>query len=239
MYWGSIIKRIIGLALVCFLVLSCEPVDQSPKTELAELIVKNQSSVRISKIKYNGLYFHYDQSDTFKAEVLDSGKKATAEFGEEQAGYMFFTLLDEKDDAILEVRTNEILTVPKGERIVFIITDNTLVVGATEGTPSTLINLTMPAVLRIENGTSNELYDVQYNGKNFFTSYNGSGYCLERGRSVTKRFYNVNSYSGYVLFRARGDMSLKEIKEEIKIEKGMMTILTIKNDSYTVKTEKI
>lgn len=34
-------------------------------------------------------------------------------------------------------------------------------------------------------------------------------------------------------------MSLKEIKEEIKIEKGMMTILTIKNDSYIVKTEKI
>ena len=82
--------------LACFLVLSCEPIDQSPKTGQTELVVKNQSSVRISKIKYNGLYFRYDQSDTFHAELLDCGKKATAEFDEEQASYVFFTLLDEK-----------------------------------------------------------------------------------------------------------------------------------------------
>ena len=54
-----------------------------------------------------------------------------------------------------------------------------------------------------------------------------------------QRFYNVSSYSGYVLFRAGSDMSLREIKEEIKIEKGMITILTIKDYDYSIKMEQL
>ena len=236
-------KRFIGLVLACFLLVGCEPIDmerQRPESENVKLIVKNQSSVRISKIKYNGVYFSYDQSDTFKAEVLDSGKKATAKFDGEQTGYVFFTLLDEKNDAILEVRTNEILALPKGKEIVFTITDNTLVVVGTGSVSSTLINLTIPAVLRIENGSSGQLYNFQYKGKKFFSFKADDGTCvIQKGDTVTQRFYNVSSYSGYVLFRTPRDMNLKEIKEEIKIEKGKVTTLTIKNNSYTVKTEKI
>ena len=112
-------------------------------------------------------------------------------------------------------------------------------VGATGG-PSTLINLTLPAVLRIENVASDDLVDVQYNGRKFFNYRATDGtYIIGRGETVTKRFYNVNNYSGYVLFSATNYMSLKEVKEKIKIEKGMMTILTIKDYSYIVKTEKI
>ena len=185
------------------------------------------------------MYFSYDQSDTFKAEVLDSGKKATAKFDGEQEGYVFFTLLDEKNDAILEVRTNEILALPKGKEIVFTITDNTLVVVGTGSVSSTLINLTIPAVLRIENVTSGYLNDVQYNGRKFFSHKGGyDTYVMERGATVTERFYNVNSYSGYVLFGTSHDINIK-VKEEIKIEKGMITILTIKDYDYSIKMEQL
>jgi len=197
--------------LACFLVLSCEPIYQSPKTGQTELVVKNQSSVRISKIKYNGLYFRYDQSDTFHAELLDCGEKATAEFDGEQEGYVFFTLLDEKNDAILEVRTNEILAMPKGKEIVFTITDNTLVVVGTGSVSSTLINLTIPAVLRIENGSSGQLYNFQY--KKFFNFKADDGtYVIQKGNTVTQRFYNVSSYSGYVLFGTSHNINIK-VKE--------------------------
>ena len=233
------IKQVIGLTLICFLFVSCDFVEIKEKNEDSpgELVVNNQSSVRISKIKYNGVYFSYDQSDTFKDEVLDSGKKATAKFGEEQAGYMFFTLLDEKNDAILEVRTNEILAMPKGKKIVFTITDNTLVIITGGKEPSTLLNLVTPAVLRIENGSSRQLYNVQYNGKEFYSHHdNYGGTFLNPGDVSAQKFYNVPSYSGYVIFSAPYN-TLKEIKEEIKIEKGKMTILTIKDDDYSIKME--
>ena len=233
-------KRFIGLVLGCFLLVGCEPVDmerQRPESENVKLIVQNQSSVRISKIKYNGVYFSYDQSDTFKDEVLDSGKKATAEFDGEQEGYVFFTLLDEKNDAILEVRTNEILAMPKGKKIVFTITDNTLLVVVGAGSvSSTLLNLVTPAVLRIENGSSASLSNVRYNGRRFYPD-NGMVY-LNPGYVSTQKFYNVPSYSGYVIFSAPYN-TLKEIKEEIKIERGKMTILTIKDGDYSIKMEQL
>ena len=212
---------------------------QRPESENVKLIVKNQSSVRISKIKYNGVYFSYDQSDTFKDEVLDSGKKATAEFDGEQEGYVFFTLLDEKNDAILEVRTNEILAMPKGKEIVFTITDNTLVVVGAGSVSSTLLNLVTPSVLRIENGSSTQLYNVWYNGKEFYSNRDNNGRVfLNPGDVSTQKFYNVPSYSGYVIFSAPYN-TLKEVKEEIKIEKGKMTILTIKDDDYSIKMEQL
>ena len=48
----------------------------------------------------------------------------------------------------------------------------------------------------------------------------------------------MSSYSGYVLFGTSHDINIK-VKEEIKIEKGMITILTIKDGDYSIKMEQL
>lgn len=83
--------------------------------------------------------------------LLPLGKKTSIEFIDEETGYVFFTLLDNRWDVVAEVRTNEIITIEKGKKTVLTITDNTLVVLTGGKESSTLLDLLTPATLKIVN----------------------------------------------------------------------------------------
>ena len=105
-------KRIIGLVLLCFLIVGCN--FGTKKEEIlkgeGELVVYNQSSGRIDDIIYGGKEFRVRISENTSAPWVNPGEKVSEKFPNEETGYIFFEIHDYK------VRTNEIITVSKGER---------------------------------------------------------------------------------------------------------------------------
>ena len=130
-------KRIIGLVLLCFLIVGCNfgmKKEEILKGE-GELVVYNQSSGRIDDIIYGGKEFNVRISENTSAPWVNPGEKVSEKFPNEETGYIFFEIHDYK------VRTNEIITVSKGERKVVAITDNTLVVVSGESIPVTVLEV--------------------------------------------------------------------------------------------------
>ena len=130
-------KRIIGLVLLCFLIVGCN--FGTKKEEIlkgeGELVVYNQSSGRIDDIIYGGKEFRVRISENTSAPWVNPGEKVSEKFPNEETGYIFFEIHDYK------ARTNEIITVSKGERKVVAITDNTLVVVSGESIPVTVLEV--------------------------------------------------------------------------------------------------
>ena len=152
-------KRIIGLALVCgVLFVGCKHNKGSEKTQFT---LKNECSLTIGNIKYCGeeLYEkHVYTPDSGKCGIIDSGKEAVATFESEKTGYVFFSLFKKWEgnysflgsgearsiEVAFNVRTNEAITISKGEKTVFSITDNTLVVVSGESQPVKIVDLIRP-----------------------------------------------------------------------------------------------
>ena len=134
-------KRIIGLVLLCFLIVGCNfgTKKETVKKEIlkgeGELVVYNQSSRKIYYVIYGGKEFKVRISENTSAPWVNPGEKVSEKFPNEETGYIFFEIRAYK------VRTNEIITVSKGERKVVAITDNTLVVVSGETEPVTLLDV--------------------------------------------------------------------------------------------------
>lgn len=129
-------KRIIGLVLLCFLIVGCNfgTKKESVKEEIlkgeGELVVYNQSSKDMYYIIYCG-----KRLENPSKVWASPGEKVSEKFPNEETGYIFFKINDYK------VRTNEIITLQKGERKVVAITDNTLVVVSGESIPVTVLEV--------------------------------------------------------------------------------------------------
>ena len=139
-------KRIIGLVLLCFLIVGCnfgtkkETVKEEILKGEGELVVYNQSSVWIDNVIYGGEKFHIkrDLWDNKDSSTVYQGEKASKKFIDEETGYIFFEIYH---FVPIKLRTNEIITVSKGERKVVAITDNTLVVVSGETEPVTVLEV--------------------------------------------------------------------------------------------------
>ena len=228
-----VVKRLILFALIAVsLLTSCKSTVKGGKGEntLGELVVNNQSSVQIREIKYCGKQLRYQGDGTDSTgSVLPVGKKTSVELADEESGYVFFTLLNEKWDVLSDVRTNEIITVEKGKKFILTITDNTLVVKSGGKDSSTLLNLAIPATLKIENRSSVELYDVKYKEVEF------SDYSHELGLfgSETHDFYGITNFSDCVYFRLY-DKNLRTSKK-VSISNGMVTSFIIDDDLEIIR----
>lgn len=138
-------KRIIGLVLACFLIVGCnfgtkkETVKEEILKGEGELVVYNQSSGVISDVIYGGKEFHIkrDFFEQKSSSAVYQGEKVSKKFLDEETGYIFFEIYH---SGYIKLRTNEIITVSKGERKVVAITDNTLVVVSGETEPVTLLD---------------------------------------------------------------------------------------------------
>ena len=203
-----------------------------------ELVVNNQSSVDIKEIKFCGKELrHKGEDGSYGGSVLPVGKKTSINLTSEETGYVFFTLLLGVDlnnrDIILTVRTNDIVTVEKGRRVVVTITDNTLVVITGRKEPSILLNLMIPAVLQIENMSYHTLAIPEYNGEVFISKDNMP--YLRYGDTARRKFYGPDSYTGTVYFRGGHDTI-----NDVKIERGMITRLIITSfDTHAIEVEKL
>ena len=203
-----------------------------------ELVVNNQSSVDIKEIKFCSQQFYYTgEGSDYTGSILPIGKKTSVSLTDEETGYVFFTLLlgidSNNRDIILTVRTNDIVTVEKGRRVVVTITDNTLVVITGRKEPSILLNLMIPAVLQIENMSYDTLTFPEYNGEVFISKDNIP--YLRYGDTARRKFYGPDSYTGTVYFRG-GHATINDVK----IERGMITRLIITSfDTHAIEVEKL
>ena len=199
-----------------------------------ELIVNNQSSVDIKEIKFCSQQFYYTgEGSDYTGSILPIGKKTSVSLTDEETGYVFFTLLlgidSNNRDIILTVRTNDIVTVEKGKRIVVTITDNTLVMILSGREPITVLDIITPAILKIENKSSRDLVGVKYKERML--------YDVGVGESKTGQFFGVLSgYSDYVHFWLCG-YNLK-VEEKVEIKKGNTTTLIITDDTPIIRNGK-
>lgn len=135
-------KRIIGLVLLCFLFASCT-------IGWGELVIYNQTSKNIAFVKYCGKTFGKETDvNAWEYDEVDVGAKVSDKFPDEETGYVYFRILgwphtfeSPYDRKYVDVRTNEIVTVPKGKKTVFFITDNTLVIISGKSKPITLADV--------------------------------------------------------------------------------------------------
>ena len=125
-----------------------------------QFTLKNECSLTIGNIKYCGeelyekrVYTPYDD-----CWIIGSGKEAVATFESEKTGYVFFSFFKKLEGnysflgsgefraikVAFNVRTNEAITISKGEKTVFSITDNTLVVVSGESQPVKIVDLIIP-----------------------------------------------------------------------------------------------
>ena len=221
---------VLAISLVIFSGCNFGSENNKKENSLGELVVNNQSSVDIKEIKFcsQQLYYFGEGTDS-TGSILPIGKKTSTELTDEETGYVFFTLLHKNLNVLAEVRTNEIILVEKGRRVVVTVTDNTLVVVTGGKDASTLIDLVTPATLKIMNKSSRDLVGVKYNERNF----NG----VDVGESKTEEFFGIiSSYSDYVHFWLCG-YNLK-IEEKVEIKKGNTTTLIITDDTPIIRNGK-
>ena len=229
-------KCVIGLLLVCVLVLACDsdlPNSDPPKiTETEEetkIIIKNQSSIIISRVRYCGSYIYdpplypgSEKSKSFYSYEMSDGDKI---------GYIYFELLSDKSKyglkSMFAVKTNEVVSLKKGNTTTFVITDNTLVVPEGKQQSFTILDLMTPRVLEIVNNSSIDLYQVEYKGVEYST------YALEltSGKRCSKEFYTFDDDGDYIYFRAfKGKIRDKRVRiagERIKLERGKKRTISI------------
>ena len=153
-------KRIIGLALVCgVLFVGCKH-NKGSEVNKTQFTLKNECPLTIGNIKYCGeeLYEKRVYIPSGYCGIIDSGKEAVATFESEKTGYVFFSLFKKLEgsysfagpgelraiEVAFNVRTNEAITISKGEETVFSITDNTLVVVSGESQPVKIVDLIRP-----------------------------------------------------------------------------------------------
>lgn len=135
-------KCVIGLLFICVLFVACDFGKGEKKESEGELVVYNQTSCEIGHVRYCGeelLHWYTSNGILWSGVYVDQGKKASAKFSDEETGYVFFEIRN--GYSIPEVRTNEIITVKKGEKITLSITDNTLVVVSGKSKPVTVLQV--------------------------------------------------------------------------------------------------
>jgi len=127
-----------------------------------ELVIQNQSSTNIKEIKYGGKTL---VTETEHSSVLVAGGVETLQLNAKGTGYVYFTIIDTINDEEIEVRSSEVITIEKGQKHVFTITDNTIVVpiGSTAGL--SIIKLIKPTRLKLINKTGASIDNITYAGK--------------------------------------------------------------------------
>ena len=230
-------RRIIGLVLLATLFVACGSGgrvggggDVGIGNSRGELIVFNQSSSLIEHIKYCGRDFKYEGSSRYNKSDLPIGKSSRIQLDDVARGSVFFTVLDDKEKPIAEVRTEMEVVVQKGESYTFIITDSTLVIPTGSTNSIRLQELVSPLVLKVENRSSRNLSKVTYNERTFKNE-------LGVGDDAIVKFYGVDSVSDYLNFWLC-ENNVK-IEEKVEIQRGCTTTLTIDDDTIIIKNGKV
>lgn len=226
-------KCVIGLLLVCVLFLACDS-DLPKRIEEVEtkMIIKNQSSIIIGGVDYSGsflvsyrepLYPGSEMSKSFDSYEMPHGDKV---------GYIYFHLMDYEwyyvdPVSIFSVRTNEVVSLKKGNTITFVITDNTLVVPEGKQQSFTILDLMTPGVLEIVNNSSIDFYSTEYMGVLYATHRSK----LASGRRFTNKFYTFDDDGDYIYFIVFDskiqDKRVRIAGERIKLEKGKKRTISI------------
>ena len=140
-------KCVIGLLFICVLFLSCNFAGNDGclqknenKNSWGELVIYNQTSSGISDINYCGERFVMWYNSYSGTSFIGEGKKVSAKYSDEETGYVFFEIHTKRNHSV-KVRTNEIITVKKGEKTILSITDNTLVVVSGKDQPVTVLHI--------------------------------------------------------------------------------------------------
>ena len=229
-------KCVIGLLLVCVLVLACDsdlPNSDPPKiTETEEetkMVIKNQSSIIISRVRYCGSYIYdpplypgSEKSKSFYSYQMSDGDKI---------GYIYFELLSDKSKyglkSMFTVKTNEVVSLKKGSTTTFMITDNTLAIPEGKQQSFTILDLMTPRVLEIVNNSSINFYSTEYMGVLYATHRSK----LPPEGRFTNKFYTFDDDGDYIYFRAiKGKIRDKRVRiagERIKLERGKKRTISI------------
>ena len=143
--------------------LVCCNIDMSALNKAkTELVIQNQSSINIKEIKYSGRTLVTEAEDSF---VLVAGSVETLQLNAKGNGYVYFTIMDTINDEEIKVRSSEVITIEQGQKHIFTITDNTVIVpiGSTAGLP--IIKLIKPTRLKLINKTGKSIDNITYAGK--------------------------------------------------------------------------
>jgi len=125
-------KRILLLLLFVFVTLfliSCEK--ESEKT-ITQLTIQNESGFIISDIKWNGTELKYKRNPQSQNTItiwdrhLNPSERMTCDVFA-GTGYIYLSYGTDRN-ALSSARTNEVITIEKGESYIFTFTDNTIIV---------------------------------------------------------------------------------------------------------------
>ncbi|MGP1415836.1 MAG: hypothetical protein ACTTJ6_07955 [Treponema sp.] len=196
----------------------------------SELLILNQSSVNVKGLKYNGTFLNDGNNEDF---ILTAGDKGKISFEGESNGYLYFSILDAVNNREIPVRSAEVITIEKGEKRTFIITDNTSVVPIGQVISSPIIGIIRPARLKLFNKTTQNIENISFSGKT-------------RKETLSKDdFWQVDfsqDVAGKVQFKIWNEIDKLAIevalKDEITIKTGEIKEVTITNTSLVIKDGK-
>ena len=158
-------KKMIYTLMVFIITLSfvCCNIDMSAfNKSKTELVIQNQSSINIKEIKYSGRTLVTEAEDSF---VLVAGSVEKLQLNAKGNGYVYFTIVDTINDEEIKVRSSEVITIEQGQKHIFTITDNTVIVpiGSTAGL--SIIKLIKSTKLKLINKTGASIDNITYAGK--------------------------------------------------------------------------
>ncbi|MGP1415898.1 MAG: hypothetical protein ACTTJ6_08270 [Treponema sp.] len=195
-----------------------------------ELIIQNQSSVNVKSVKYNGKSLQGANSEEIS---IQAGGRDKILLDGESSGYVYFSIVDSLHDKVIQVRSNEVVVVEKGENKVFVITDNTSVVPVGQVVASPIIGIIRPARLHLINQTSANIDNVSFAGKIRKES-------IAKGNEWTIDFSNeVSSKLQFRLWDAQNKTIDVVLKDELTIKIGETKEVTLTNSHLVIRDGKI
>ena len=226
-------KKLIYTLTVFIITLSfvCCNIDMSALNKAkTKLVIQNQSSINIKEIKYSGRTLVTEAEDSF---VLVAGSVETLQLNAEGNGYVYFTIVDTINDEEIKVRSSEVITIEQGEKHVFTITDNTVImpIGSTAGLP--IIKLIKPTRLKLINKTGASIDNITYAGK------------IKKDPLINNEVWKIdfpNAVSGKLQFQIWSQDENKSLsvtlKDEVVVRENETTKVVLTSSSLVIQDGK-